>query len=71
MTDKPAGDVTVFITLGHGNEFALSDSSMMIRNTNNAYYEDQKVIDLGAPTVNEFDALIKLMKRLRCHLKDE
>ena len=62
---------TVFITLGHGNEFGLSDDSMFIRQVKGEYYEDRITIDLGAPTVNEFDALIKLMQRLRPHLKDE
>jgi hypothetical protein len=63
-------DTTVFITLGSGNEFGISDSSMFIRQSNQEYYENQVRLDLGAPTKNEFDALIRLMKRLRCHMED-
>ena len=61
---------TTFITLGSGNEFGISDDSMFLRHCGTEDW-DQQTIDLGAPTVNEFDALIKLMQRLRPHLKDE
>lgn len=64
-------DTTVFITLGAGNEFGISDSSMFMRSTIADPLGNIRVIDLGAPTLNEFDALIKLMQRLRCHMKDK
>ena len=69
--NPPKDNATVFITLGSGNEFGISDSSMFIRQTRKEYYENEVRLDLGKPTVNEFDALIKLMQRLRCHMTDE
>ena len=66
-------ETTVFITLGSGNEFGLSDHNMFIRHTQGAYYEDPMTIDLGPATKENLNRLIEHMRRLECHflLKDE
>lgn len=59
-------DATVFITLGSGNEFGISDSSMFIRTS-----EEYGVkVDLGPPTRENFDRLLTNLERLRCHLEE-
>ena len=67
MTDE----TTVFITLGSGNEFGISDYNMFIRSTRPDPLGKIKVIDLGPSTRENFRSLIKNMERLECHLKEE
>lgn len=68
MTTK-SGEVTVFITLGHDTEFALSDQGMFIMNRAENSYETDTTIDLGPATKENFNRLIANMKRLECHLE--
>jgi len=62
--------LTTFITLGSGNEFGLSGDDLFLRNVNNEYHEEQKSIDLGPATKENFQNLIDNMKRLECHMAD-
>ncbi len=63
-------DTTVFITLGSGNEFGISDSSMFVRKPGPNYYDDMVVIDLGPPTRKHFDQLLNNLECMRCHLEE-
>jgi hypothetical protein len=63
-------EATIFVTLGAGAEFGMSDHSLFLRLRKNNDWEDQPTIDLGPPTRENFERLISNMKRLECHLED-
>lgn len=65
---EPKVHSNIFITLGHDNEFGISDDNLFIRKTTKAYYEDPITIDLGPATVENFGRLINNMTRLRNHM---
>lgn len=60
----------VFITLGSGNEFGISDSNMFIRSSIVSFDNDGIPLDLGPATKENFNRLISNMKRLECHLEE-
>ncbi len=60
---------SIFITLGAGNEFGISDDNLFIRVTNQAYYETQTIIDLGPATKENLDRLIINISQLRIHME--
>lgn len=61
---------TIFITLGHGAQFGLSDQGLFITSKAQQYYDTDTVIDLGPPTKENLNRLIDNMRRLECHLEE-
>lgn len=61
----------ICITLGSGNEFGISDSSMFIMTRAISLRESDIIIDLGPATRENFRQLIKNLNRLEIHMKDE
>lgn len=62
---------TIFITLGGGNEFGISDDSMFIRSTIPDSLGNIRIIDLGPTTRKNFRQFIENLNRLEIHMKDE
>ncbi len=74
---EPAGDkffssatneAKIFITLGAGNEFGISDSSMFIRSTRRDSKGNIRILDLGPATKENLERLIMHMHELKMHM---